>query len=435
MEFNSCLHDGMHTPDADFGARLRKARRDQGISQTEASTGIVTASFLSLIESGKRMPSPAVAAALAQRLGIDVDAQEARPDTANPLFIAALAAVRAGDAEGAQSRAEQLPGAWPGRALVEGLVAEHRGQLTAATRLLRQALQAATPGSELWFEVSAALCRTAFNAGDVVLAIEAGEAALAITDLPTPHSEDLAIGIRASLSGVYCDSGNLARARELADDPTVRPSTPWQRGMQLWARSILAVVDGRPDRAELLASEALRMFREADRPISLARLQVNAAMLKLPAPGFDADAVGELLGAAEDTFRSLNSPFDLAGCLTTRARLDARRGNHAEARTAIEEALLLVRDEGVGMRARIYASAGQTFLTIGDRANADVHLLEARHLLEGAGANRAAAATWRALASAYEEAGTLDLALACMKAATDLLGVHAQATAPAHAAL
>jgi len=57
----------MHTPDQDFGARLRKARRDHGISQHDASNGIVTASFLSLIESGKRVPSPKVAAALAAK--------------------------------------------------------------------------------------------------------------------------------------------------------------------------------------------------------------------------------------------------------------------------------------------------------------------------------------------------------------------------------
>ena len=423
----------MKTPDGDFGARLRKARRDRGISQTEAGAGIVTASFLSLIESGKRTPSPAVAAALAARMGIAVDAFP--PASSDPVLVAALAAVRAGDTASAESRAAELPDAWPGRALVEGLVAEQRGALVASARLLAGALRGADAGSELWFEVSAALCRVAFNAGQVTLAIETGEAALAVEDLPTPHSEDLVMGIRASLSGVYCDCGDLARARELTDDPSVQPSTPWQRGTQLWARSIVAVVEGRSDQAEALALEALRLFREADRPMSLARLQVNAAMLMLQVRGFDADAVRELLGAAERTFRMLASPFDLAGCLTAQARLEALCGNRTEARTRIEEALLLVRDEGVGMRARIYASAGLTFLALGDRSDADANLLEARLLLEGTGANRAAAATWRQLASAYEETGQLDLALACMKAATDLLGVHAQPTASAHAAL
>jgi len=425
----------MHTPDQDFGARLRKARRDHGISQHDASNGIVTASFLSLIESGKRVPSPKVAAALAERLGIAVDVAEARPDTANPRFIAALAAVQAGDMATTEQSAAALPASWPGRALIEALLAEHRGELIEATRLLTLAVNTAESGSELWLEISAALCRVAFNAGNVAAAIEAGESALAIKELPTPRCEDLAVTIRASLSGVYCESGNLARARELTDDPASQPSTPWQRGTQLWARSILATVEGRSDQAELLSAEALRLFREADRPLSVARLQVNAAMLKLQAPGSRANEVLDLLRPAELTFRTLDAPFDLAGCLSARARLEATLGHQDEARTIVEEALLLVRNEGSGMRARIYASAGLTFLALGDRANADAQLLEARHLLEAAGVNRAAAATWRQLAAAYEDMGQLDLALACMKAATDLLGVHAAPTAPAHAAL
>lgn len=422
----------MHTPDGDFGERLRKVRRERGISQTEASAGIVTASFLSLIESGKRTPSPRVAAALAARVGIAVDVAEAGPDTANPAFIAALAAITAGDMAAAAESATQLPSAWPGRALIDGLVLEHRGELNESTRVLESALLVAAPASELWLEICAALCRIAFNSGNIALAIQVGESALSLTSLATARCEDLSIGIRATLSGVYVDAGNLVRAHELADDPSVQPVTAWQRGTQMWARSILAAVDGHLDQADLLAGEALRLFRSADRPLSVARLQVNAAMLKLQVPGADVAASLGLLTAAEQTFRALNTPFDLAGCLTARARLDAVNGSSDAARSAIEEALLLVRDEGAGMRARIYASAGATFLFLHDRASADAHLLEARRLLEGAGANRAAAATWRQLASAYEDMGQLDLALACMKAATDLLGVHLQPSASAH---
>ena len=370
---------------------------------------------------------------LADRVGIAVDVAEAGPDTANPTFVTALAAINAGDAATAADRATRLPTTWPGRTLIEGLVSEHRGDLVDATRQLQLALQQATPASELWLEVAAALCRVAFNAGNIALAIEVGESALKVVALPSARSEDLSVGIRATLSGVYVDAGNLVRARELAEDPAVKPVTAWQRGTQLWARSILAAVNGELDQADLLASEALQMFREADRPISVARLQVNAAMLKLQVPGADTAPSLQLLISAERAFRGMNAPFDLAGCLTARARLDALSGDASAARSAMEEALLLVRDEGVGMRARIYASAGMTFLLLKDRRSADAHLLEARHLLEGAGANRAAAATWRQLASAYEDMEQLDLALACMKAATDLLGVHVQPNAPAHA--
>lgn len=413
-----------------YGSRLRKARRDLGLSQAEASAGIITASFMSLIEAGKRMPSQAVAEALAQRLGITTDASIGYSSVTIPDFAAALAAVHAGDTANAELRAAALPPRWPGRQLIDALVAELRGELTDATLQLVSALAQTSVGSELWLEIASALCRVAFNAGNVTAAIDAGEAALAIPEFASARCEDLALGIRASLSSIYCESGNLARAKELTEDPAVQPSTPWQRGTQMWARSIVATVEGRVQDAESLATEALRLFQGSDRPLSVARLQVNAAMLKLQTPDFDVSAVRQLLEPAERAFRTIGSPFDLAGCLSARARFAALVGDASSARTLVEESLLLVSDEGVGLRARIYASAGLTFMTIDDRRNAEVHLLEARRLLESAGASRAAAATWRQLASAYENLGQLDLALACMKAATDLLGVHPTHSTP-----
>lgn len=436
-EFNLCLHRDMHTPDAEFGARLRKARRELGLSQAEVADGVATASFMSLIESGKRLPSPKVAAILAGRVGIAVDAtagDRGGTPAGAPAYTAALAAVRAADAGAAEAHCSELPKGWPGRDLIDGLLLEMRGELEAARALLAAALGRAEAGSELWLELTAALCRVAFNAGAVVQAVEVGEAALAQPAPSTARGEDLIVELRATLSGVYCDTGNLARARELVEGAP-DDGTPWQRGTQLWARSIVAVVAGEREVANAYAAEALRLFRQSDRPLSLARLQVNAAALLTLDPSAGLDESVRLLEAAERTFRTHQVPFDLAGCLAARAHIDALRGDIDGARFRAGEALLLVRDEGAGLRARIYASVALASLVLGDRAGAEAHLLEARALLESAGANRAAASTWRQMASAYEEMGHLDLALACMKAATDLLGVHAQPTASAHASV
>lgn len=426
----------MHTPDADFGARLRKARRDLGLSQAEVAEGVATASFMSLIESGKRLPSPKMAAVLASRVGIAVDVEAGdsadATGTGNPVYIAALAAIRAGDPGSAEVGLGELPKGWAGRDLISGLLLEMRGELEQARLVLGDALTRAEAGSELWLEIAAALCRVAFNAGAVGQAVEVGESVLAQQAPTTARGEDLVVELRAALSGVYCDTGNLSRARELVDSAP-EDATPWQRGTQLWARSIVAVVAGEPSVANAFASEALRLFRQSDRPLSLARLQVNAAALQTLDPGSGLDESVRLLDAAERTFRTHGVPLDLAGCLAARAHIDAMRGEATEARVRAGEALLLVSDEGAGLRARIYASVALAYLVLGDRSSAEAHLLEARNLLESAGANRAAASTWRQLAAAYEGIGQLDLALACMKAATDLLGVHAQPTASAHA--
>lgn len=422
----------MHTPDADFGARLREARRAAGMSQAELADGLSTPSFLSLVESGKRSPSPKLAEALAARVGIAVDAATAAMPPQEALL--ALAALRAGDLERAERQAAALADGSAERLLVQGLLLEHRGQLTDSTLTLERALSGSGHLPELRAEAATALCRVAYNAGNLPLAIEVGESLLATPASGRAREDDLRVEIRATLSGVYCDSGNLARARELVhDDADVR--TPTQRGQQLWARAIVALNTGDAVGAAQLAADALQHFRSGDNPLALARLQVTAAMLERNAGRADAETALAQLAQAEAAFRRLGAHLDLAGCLTASAHLEAGRGAHARARTQVEEALLLVRDEGAGMRARIYAAAAIVFLAVGDRPAADAHLLEARALLEAAGAHRAAAATWRQMAATYEEMGALDLALACMKAATDLLGVHHQSSAGAHAAM
>src|SRR3954452_9535076 len=52
-----------------FAERLRDLRRAAGLSQTELAGDGISPSYVSLLESGRRMPSPAVAALLAAKLG------------------------------------------------------------------------------------------------------------------------------------------------------------------------------------------------------------------------------------------------------------------------------------------------------------------------------------------------------------------------------
>ena len=71
-----------------FGARLRRLRSERGLLQSDLVGDGVSASYVSLLESGRRQPTPPVAAALANRLGVplalllngasDADLQEAR---------------------------------------------------------------------------------------------------------------------------------------------------------------------------------------------------------------------------------------------------------------------------------------------------------------------------------------------------------------------
>src|SRR5918912_1422768 len=52
-----------------FGERLKTLRRAAGLSQTELAGDGISPSYVSLLEAGRRTPSPAVAALLAAKLG------------------------------------------------------------------------------------------------------------------------------------------------------------------------------------------------------------------------------------------------------------------------------------------------------------------------------------------------------------------------------
>src|SRR3954463_14485722 len=56
-------------PMSTFAERLKSLRRAAGLSQTELAGDGISPSYVSLLESGRRKPSPAVAALLAAKLG------------------------------------------------------------------------------------------------------------------------------------------------------------------------------------------------------------------------------------------------------------------------------------------------------------------------------------------------------------------------------
>src|SRR3954463_6774080 len=56
-------------PMSTFAERLKSLRRAAGLSQTELAGDGISPSYVSLLESGRRRPSPAVAALLAAKLG------------------------------------------------------------------------------------------------------------------------------------------------------------------------------------------------------------------------------------------------------------------------------------------------------------------------------------------------------------------------------
>ncbi|MEV6979459.1 helix-turn-helix transcriptional regulator, partial [Kitasatospora sp. NPDC093806] len=62
-----------------FGRRLRRLRLERGIKQTDLAGGPVSASYISRLEMGNRLPSPQTLSYLAMSLGVPLDALLAPP--------------------------------------------------------------------------------------------------------------------------------------------------------------------------------------------------------------------------------------------------------------------------------------------------------------------------------------------------------------------
>ena len=407
-----------------LGMRLRDARLALGLTQTQAADGIVTGAFLSLIESGQRTPSPKVAAALASRLRIPLEAEEATPDSATAAAIGIEVALRLGDWRSASEQLKGLPPASPEQWFYAGQVAQQQGDFAGAATLLDAAANSSSASSALRLRAKVALCRCSRSAGDLFRSIEIGERALADIQAD-PHADpDVEAELRATLSGTYCETGDLFRAHELTELRPRASADPWIMATQRWARAMVHQTSGEFAEARALSFEALELLRTLDRPRSAAQLQNTAAWIAMQTPLFDVDEIDYLLRDSERVFRETHAPVDLALALSSRAELAIRAGDRNTALTCIEEALRLAQGEDTGLRARLTASAAQVYAASGDPQTALKHLLDARALLESSGAKRSAAATWRLMAQTYEDLGAIDLTVACLKAATDLLGLQ-----------
>src|SRR4051794_23575444 len=62
-----------------IGTRVRELRQAKGLTQQALVGDGISPGYVSLIESGKRTPSPAAVARLAERLGVSVDELVAEP--------------------------------------------------------------------------------------------------------------------------------------------------------------------------------------------------------------------------------------------------------------------------------------------------------------------------------------------------------------------
>ena len=439
------------------------------MSQTElARNVIVSPSYLSLIESGRRPASEAVLEAVSKHLdvprahlltGQPLPAPSSSADDLDLKF--AEMALRNGDATTARQRYESILAASPPLG-VDGSAAtfearlglaralEAQGDLVGALEAIELALSAlerqdtSTADELVRLGLYVASCRLYRESGDLARAIEVGEAAL--TTLPSESSDnpsalEIEVQVVSTLAGCYFERGDLTRAHLLTKSALARADAPealpLARAAAYWNASLVAEARGDRADAHRFVDRARAIYSESDNQRALALLKLVSGWLILQDPEPDLERAERLIESALGQLPMVGTEVDIAYGEIELARCRMLAGAPEEALLLAEAALGRLNGGAHLQEARARLTLGQAKLLIGDHADALKVFTAAAHDLRALGADRQAAAAWRELAELLSALGMTDEALDAYRQATDAAGVNlppAQVSPALHAA-
>ncbi|NJP53835.1 helix-turn-helix domain-containing protein [Streptomyces sp. SBST2-5] len=399
-----------------FGQRVRELRRARGLSQGDLAGDGVSPSYVSLVESGRRVPSLKAARTIATRLGTTVEklcepgAGDSRRTHRLELvgqLVAARSSQLAGDWPAARRRLESVieeaadsgldemgwEARWELAAVLERLDATDAREQTLRA-LADDPLTGAAPLLHVW--VAAELSRLYRRQGDLGEAVRCAENAQAAAnglDADRPERGEAQVALLAA----YVESGEWHRARDLADavlEQTSRGADDQLRATALWAAAGVRHLDGHTETALKLLHQADDLLAPAVDMARRVRLTRARALLALEAGD---DSAAALLEQARHAGALVPTP-ESASWLATLEVLADLRG--ADPSRALEHAAGIVpespelppldRSRCAVMRARARRAAGRE-----EEAEADFRTAAAGY--ETAGAYRLAMATWREL--------------------------------------
>ncbi|MGP3936471.1 helix-turn-helix domain-containing protein [Nonomuraea sp. KM88] len=427
-----------------IGDRVRGLRLNRRMSQAQLAGPDLSDSYVSLIESGKRTPTPVVARLLAERLGCttefllhgieprqridtelglrhaELELQHGDPSTAADRFTEI---VKAADEENAMLTAH----ARFGRA--RALEAQGRlGQAVEAFERLRREASA-HPERLADLPLAISLSRCYQRAGDRLRAHDLAVSALRQAErLSITQGEvaiDLATALVESRSGREDDSPELDYVKSVLDATGV-PQVVDRSGeiRALWEASSAAAAGEDSALAVSLADDAIMAGRETRLALQLARAAMHWSRL----PTADIDEAERLVTAASEAFAAFPGTVREHGeSLVVHARVRLRAGDPARAGELATVALGLSHDRLGTTAAEAHLVLATVALDLGGDAAA--HVRDAQGLLAGLdrpvfGSDRQAARCWRELGDLYGRMGSVTQQTAAYHKALESAGVR-----------
>src|SRR5690606_26121502 len=312
--------------------RIETVRRQRGLSQAQLAHPELSDSYVSLIESGKRTPTPAVLELLAQKLDCSLSylingvTAEQMEDIELSLGYARMALENGEVAEARNRFAElladnNLTGLTSLRQDTEfglALATEACGDSDEAIAIL-QRLQGEDVPAERKIEIAIALCRVYRQSNRLTEAVEIGERILCGPNRPA--WSDPLVELGATLLAAYLVRGDHLRARQFAAElldaaetlgtPRALAAANWNAAYRVrgdiqcarpfaaalcdaaeslgpgralaaanWNAAFTADHTGHREEALVFAERALALTSETDAPRLLARMRTAYAQLK-----------------------------------------------------------------------------------------------------------------------------------------------------------
>jgi transcriptional regulator with XRE-family HTH domain/ATP/maltotriose-dependent transcriptional regulator MalT len=427
-----------------LGSRVRAARVAKGWTQSELAGEEISVGYVSRIESGTRRPNLAVLTSLASRLATPIE-QLLQGVTASQydeirlgLDYAELA-LETGEAFDAERQAQKFLGMAVQASLSDltnrgrylfARALESNGELDAAIIQLEQLVKDAT--GLLLIRGGIALSRCYREAGDLALAIEAGERVEEAVEAAGLEAVDEAVQLSLTVAAAYIERGDLHRANRICTSAIERAErlvTTGARAGAYWNSSYIMAERGDVQAALPLASRALSLLAEGQDGRNLARLRIQVGQLQLQVdPPEIALALEQLLRARSELASSSASEIDQARNEVVLAQAYLASGEPQRALETARAAEAACGDRAPLVTAHGHVVSGQALAAQGETVQAHASYQEAVHVLTAVGADRSAAQLWFELADLLEEVGDLDGARNAYRSAAATSGLVSQRT-------
>ncbi|MFC8718007.1 helix-turn-helix domain-containing protein [Kitasatospora sp. NPDC057198] len=425
-----------------IGQRLRELRLGRGLSQQDLASEDVSVSYVSLIETGKRVPSEAVLKSLAERVGCSVEHLRTGRDDATVRELELKAAfgdmaLRNGaDEEALRSfgevlaSAQLLDGATVRRArLGQALAFEKLGRREDAIPPLTELLEdpATVAGSAQWAQVAVALCRCYRDSGDHLMSVETGERAMRELDELGLDVTDDHIQLGSTLIGCYRERGDLSRAHLIATrllEAAERTGSRVARGAVYWNAALIAKSRGRLDEALGLAERALMLMAETDNVRHLALLKGVYGRIVLETEPPDLARARTLLNESQHGLLEAGTGAERVFGETGLAQLAIRSGEFDAAVEHAGRALELVRVEPWLEAAKARVLLAEARFLGGDPRGGEAELRAAEHGLGELEADRGSAGVWRRVGDLWQRLDRPDEAMRAYQQALNGVGLR-----------